>query len=156
MKPRTLYKARIKGGIASANGNNGENMASDNAFVLNECHLRTNNILSSNSLETEGDLPHGQMFQLSWKGLCVFHQRLINIVWEVVYRVMKLPWLSLISCNTLLTQKNPNMENIDCNQLLCSLLPLILQIVPVHKDSSTKVKVNFVHIQLVIDLASYP
>ena len=36
-------------------------MASDNACVLNECHLRTNNILSSSSLETEGDLPHGQM-----------------------------------------------------------------------------------------------
>ena len=36
-------------------------MASDNAYVLNECHLRTNNILSSNSLETKGDLPHGQM-----------------------------------------------------------------------------------------------
>ena len=29
--------------------------------MLNECHLRTNNILSSNSIETEGDLPHGQM-----------------------------------------------------------------------------------------------
>ena len=38
-----------KGGIASANDNNGENMASDNACVLNEFHLRTNNILSSNS-----------------------------------------------------------------------------------------------------------
>ena len=25
------------------------------------CHLRTNNILSSNSLETEGDFPHEQM-----------------------------------------------------------------------------------------------
>ena len=50
-----------KGGITSANYNNGENMASDNACVLNECHLRTNNILSSNSIETEGDLPHGQM-----------------------------------------------------------------------------------------------
>ena len=34
-------------------------MASDNACVLNECHLRTNNILSYN--ETEGDLPHGKM-----------------------------------------------------------------------------------------------
>ena len=30
-------------------------------LVLNECHLRTNNILSSNSLETEGYFPHGQM-----------------------------------------------------------------------------------------------
>ena len=59
MKPRTLYKARIKGGIASANDNNGENMASDNACVLNECHLRTNDILSANILETKGDLPHG-------------------------------------------------------------------------------------------------
>ena len=38
---------------------NGENMASDNVCVLNECHLRTNNILSYN--ETEGDLPHGKM-----------------------------------------------------------------------------------------------
>ena len=36
-------------------------MASNNASVLNEWHLRTNNILSSNSLETEGDLPHGKM-----------------------------------------------------------------------------------------------
>ena len=30
-------------------------------LVLNEFHLRTNNILSSNSLETEGDFPHGKM-----------------------------------------------------------------------------------------------
>ena len=29
-------------------------MASDNAYVLNERHLRTNNILSYNSLETIG------------------------------------------------------------------------------------------------------
>ena len=58
-------------------------MASNNACVLNEFHLITNNILSSNSLETKGDLPHGQM--VLWKGLCVFHQRLINIVWEVSY-----------------------------------------------------------------------
>ena len=36
-------------------------MASDNDCVLNECHLRTNNILNSNSLEIEGDLPHGKM-----------------------------------------------------------------------------------------------
>ena len=36
-------------------------MALDNACVLNECHLRTNNILSSNNLETEGDFPHGHM-----------------------------------------------------------------------------------------------
>ena len=50
-----------KGGIASANDNNGENMASNNSCVLNEFHLRTNNILSSNNLETKGDLPHGQM-----------------------------------------------------------------------------------------------
>ena len=49
------------GGITSANENNGENMASDNACMLNEFHLRTNNILSSNSLETKGDLPHGPM-----------------------------------------------------------------------------------------------
>ena len=36
-------------------------MSSNNACVLNEFHLITNNILSSNSLETEGDLPHGKM-----------------------------------------------------------------------------------------------
>ena len=47
--------------VSSANDNNGENMASDNAFVLNEYHLRTNSILSSNSPETEGDFSHGQM-----------------------------------------------------------------------------------------------
>ena len=98
----------------------------------------------------------GRCLQFSWKCLCVCHQRLTNIVWEVAYWVMKLPCLSLISCNTLLTPRNPNMENINCNQLLCSLLPLILQIVPVHKDSSTKIKVNVVHSQFVIDLASYP
>ena len=34
-------------------------MASDNACVLNEFHLRTNNILSSNSLETK--VSHGVM-----------------------------------------------------------------------------------------------
>ena len=59
MKPRKIVEGSNKGGIASANDNNGENMASDNACLLNECHLRTNKILSSNSLETEGDLPHG-------------------------------------------------------------------------------------------------
>ena len=36
-------------------------MASDNACVLNEFHLRTINILSCNSIETEGDFPHGYM-----------------------------------------------------------------------------------------------
>ena len=36
-------------------------MASNNACVLNEFHLITNNILSSNSLETEGDFPHRNM-----------------------------------------------------------------------------------------------
>ena len=56
-----IVEGSNKGGISSANDNNGENMASDNACVLNEFHLRTNNILSSNKLETEGDLPHGQM-----------------------------------------------------------------------------------------------
>ena len=50
-----------KGGIASTNDNNGENMALNNSCVLNEFHLGTNNIISSNSLESEGDLPHGQM-----------------------------------------------------------------------------------------------
>ena len=30
-------------------------------LVLNEFHLRNNNSLSSNSLETEGDFPHGKM-----------------------------------------------------------------------------------------------
>ena len=58
---KKIVEGSNKGGIASANYNNGENMASDNACVLDECHLRTNNILSSNSLETEGDLPHGKM-----------------------------------------------------------------------------------------------
>ena len=61
MKSRKLQKSQIKGGIESANDNNGENIALDNACVLNECHLRTNNILSSNSLETESDFPHGKM-----------------------------------------------------------------------------------------------
>ena len=56
-----IVEGSNKGGIASANDNNGENMAPDNACVLNECHLRTNNILSSNSLETEGDFRHGKM-----------------------------------------------------------------------------------------------
>ena len=50
-----------KGGITSANDNNGENMALDNACVLNEFHLRTNDILSSNSLESKGDFPYGKM-----------------------------------------------------------------------------------------------
>ena len=50
-----------KGGIASANDNNGENMASDNVCVLNKFHLTTNNILSSNSIETKGDFSHGNM-----------------------------------------------------------------------------------------------
>ena len=50
-----------KGGIASANDNNGENMASNNDCVLNEAHLRTNNILSFNSLETKFDLLHGKI-----------------------------------------------------------------------------------------------
>ena len=36
-------------------------MALDNACVLNEFHLRTNKILISNSLETEGDFPHAKM-----------------------------------------------------------------------------------------------
>ena len=54
-----IVEGSNKGGITSANDNNGENIESDNACVLNEFHLRTNNILSSKSLETEGDLPHG-------------------------------------------------------------------------------------------------
>ena len=58
---KKIVEGSNKGGIASANDNNGENMASDNACVLNEFHLRTNNILSSNSLETEGDFPHRNM-----------------------------------------------------------------------------------------------
>ena len=45
-----IVEGSNKGGIASANDNNGKNMASDNACVLNEFHLRTNNILSSNIL----------------------------------------------------------------------------------------------------------
>ena len=36
-------------------------MASDNACVLNEWNFRTNNILSSNSLDTEVDFPHGKI-----------------------------------------------------------------------------------------------
>ena len=58
---KKIVEGSNKGGIASANDNNGENMAWDNACVLNECHLRTNNILSSNSIETKGDFPHGKM-----------------------------------------------------------------------------------------------
>ena len=58
---KKIVEGSNKGGIASANDNNGENMASDNVCVLNEYHLRTNNILSSNSLETKGDFPHGKM-----------------------------------------------------------------------------------------------
>ena len=61
MKPRKDVEGSNNGGIASANYNNGENMASDNACVLNEFLLRTNNILISNSLETIGDFPHGHM-----------------------------------------------------------------------------------------------
>ena len=49
-----IVEGSKKKGIASANDNNGENMALDNACVLNECHLRTNNILSSNRIETVG------------------------------------------------------------------------------------------------------
>ena len=58
---KNIVEGSNKGGIASSNDNNGENMALDNACVLNEFHLRTNNILSSNSLEIEGDFPHGLM-----------------------------------------------------------------------------------------------
>ena len=54
---KKIVEGSNKGGIASANENTGENMASDNACVLNECHLRTNNILSSNSLETDTLVP---------------------------------------------------------------------------------------------------
>ena len=50
---KKIVEVSNKGGIATTNENNGENMASHNACVLNECHLRTNNILSSNSLETK-------------------------------------------------------------------------------------------------------
>ena len=60
-EPKKIVEGSNKGGIASANDNNGENMASNNSCVLNEFHLRTNNILSSNSLETEVDLPHGKI-----------------------------------------------------------------------------------------------
>ena len=45
---KKVVEGSNKGGITSSNDNNGENMASDNACVLNECNLRTNNILSSN------------------------------------------------------------------------------------------------------------
>ena len=38
---KKIVEGSNKGGIASANDNNGENMESDNASVLNECHLRT-------------------------------------------------------------------------------------------------------------------
>ena len=58
---KKIVEGSNKGGITSANQINGENRASDNGCVLNEFHLRTNNILSSNSLETEGDFPHGHM-----------------------------------------------------------------------------------------------
>ena len=58
---KKIVEGLNKGGITSANDNNGENMSSENACALNECRLRTSNILSSNSLETGGDLPHGQM-----------------------------------------------------------------------------------------------
>ena len=59
---KKIVESLNKGGISSANDNNGENMASDNACVLNEFYLRTTNILSSNSLESKGDLPHGKMY----------------------------------------------------------------------------------------------
>ena len=49
---KKIVEGLNKGGITSANDNNGENNASDNSCVLNECHLISNNILSSNSLET--------------------------------------------------------------------------------------------------------
>ena len=61
-----IVQGSNKVGIESANDNNGENMASDNACVLNECHLRNNTSLSYRSIET-----------------------------EVAYRVMKLPCLRL-------------------------------------------------------------
>ena len=64
---KKIVEGSNKGGITSAIDNNGEYMALDNYCVLNEFHLRTNNILSSNSLETEGDLPHGQMSS------CLYH-----------------------------------------------------------------------------------
>ena len=51
---KKIVEGSNKGGIPSANDNNGGNMASNIACVLNEFHLRTNNILSSNSLETIG------------------------------------------------------------------------------------------------------
>ena len=60
---KNIVEGSNKGGIASVNDNYGENMELDNACVLNECHLRTNNIL--------------------WKRLCVFHQRMINIICEL-------------------------------------------------------------------------
>ena len=50
---KKIVEGSNKGGIVSANDNNGENVASDNSCVLNEFHLRTNNILSSNNIETK-------------------------------------------------------------------------------------------------------
>ena len=50
---KKIVQGSNKVGIESANDNNGENMASDNACALNECHLRTNTSLSSRSIETE-------------------------------------------------------------------------------------------------------
>ena len=47
-------------------------MASDNGYVLNEFHLRTNNILSSNSVEAEGDLPCGKMSSILMERSGVF------------------------------------------------------------------------------------
>ena len=58
---KKIVEGLKKGGIESTNDNNGENMALNNSCVLNEFHLRTNNILSSNSLETEDDWTHGKM-----------------------------------------------------------------------------------------------
>ena len=73
---KKIVEGSNKGGIASANDNNGENMASNNACVLNECLLRTNNILSSNSLETKVDFAtwadifnfHGKAYVFATKG----------------------------------------------------------------------------------------
>ena len=50
-------------------------MAPDNACMLNECHLRTNNILSSNSLENEVDLPHGKMSSIFMERPMCFPQK---------------------------------------------------------------------------------
>ena len=58
-----------KGGITSANDNNGENMASDNTCVLNERHLRTNNILWKCPLEeisTQNGPFHKILLSLKW------------------------------------------------------------------------------------------